>query len=238
VLYVNLITAVTLGMMLAAEPPEATVMDKSPRRPGKRLLGKVVIWRVLFVCTVMVIIVECFFWWGDTLGLPLCERRAEAFNALVFMEIGYAWACRYVKEPSFQIKAFKENMWCYPSIVITVALQCLLTYTPGLNKFFSMCGMGGLAWARVLVAMVVVYIIVEVEKALVDPLLMPMMRPVLKTVKKFTPKFLQVKTLEDAREEQRKHDHPEHHHSYSMHSMTNQAVGIRGVPQNAANGTH
>ena len=100
-------------MMLAAEPPEATIMDKAPRRPGKRRLGKVVIWRVLFVCTIMVIIVEGYFYWGATLGLPVCELRAEAFNVLVFMEIGYAWACRYVKEPSYKPKSFKENMWCY-----------------------------------------------------------------------------------------------------------------------------
>jgi magnesium-transporting ATPase (P-type) len=36
VLYVNLITAVTLGMMLAAEPVESTTMDKPPRRPVSR----------------------------------------------------------------------------------------------------------------------------------------------------------------------------------------------------------
>jgi magnesium-transporting ATPase (P-type) len=38
VLYVNLVTACTLGIMLAAEPPEPNVMDRPPRRPGKRLL--------------------------------------------------------------------------------------------------------------------------------------------------------------------------------------------------------
>lgn len=38
VLYVNLVTACTLGIMLAAEPAEPCVMDRPPRRPGKRLL--------------------------------------------------------------------------------------------------------------------------------------------------------------------------------------------------------
>jgi magnesium-transporting ATPase (P-type) len=33
-----LVTACTLGIMLAAEPPEPNVMDRPPRRPGKRLL--------------------------------------------------------------------------------------------------------------------------------------------------------------------------------------------------------
>lgn len=61
---------------------------------GKRLLGKVVLWRILFICTLMVILIEAVYYWGQTLGHPLCELRSEAFNLLVFMEIGYAWTCR------------------------------------------------------------------------------------------------------------------------------------------------
>ncbi len=43
-LLVNLITSVTLGIALAAEPPEPTVMKKPPRRAGKRLVGKLLLW--------------------------------------------------------------------------------------------------------------------------------------------------------------------------------------------------
>lgn len=43
-LYVNLITAITMGMMLAAEPAEDDIMSRPPRRPGKRLLGKLILW--------------------------------------------------------------------------------------------------------------------------------------------------------------------------------------------------
>jgi hypothetical protein len=53
-----------------------------------------VLWRILFICTLMVILIEAVYYWGQTLGHPLCELRSEAFNLLVFMEIGYAWTCR------------------------------------------------------------------------------------------------------------------------------------------------
>jgi hypothetical protein len=33
-----------MGMMLAAEPAEDDIMQRPPRRPGKRLLGKLVLW--------------------------------------------------------------------------------------------------------------------------------------------------------------------------------------------------
>jgi hypothetical protein len=80
---------------------------------------------------------------------------------------------------------------CWVSIAVTAALQVCLTYIPGLNGFFGMSeGMFGIQWARVLVCMVVVYIVVEIEKALVDPLLMPMVSPVLDFLEEHTPKFL------------------------------------------------
>ena len=146
VLYVNLVTAITMGMALAAEPAEPDAMSKPPRRcgcvcvlfcvcvcvracvarelrglekngsarqracgqmrecaltplhtraphkqtkrPGKRLLGKLVMWRCAFVSGLIVILVLGMYGWGLSTGLPLSLRRAEAFNTLVFCEIG------------------------------------------------------------------------------------------------------------------------------------------------------
>lgn len=53
-------------------------------------------------------------------------------------------------------------------------------------------GMYGIQWVRVLVAMVIVYVVVEIEKALVDPLLMPMVSPVIDFIEEHSPKFLRI----------------------------------------------
>jgi magnesium-transporting ATPase (P-type) len=191
VLYVNLVTAVTMGIMLAAEPPEPNVMDRPPRRPGKRLLGKLVLWRCVFVTHLLVILVLGSFAWGMNEGLSLDRRRAEAFNVLVFGEIGYAITTRFIKATTFHTRALRGNRWCYLSIGITAALQVFLTYTPGINAFLHMSeGMSGIQWARALVSMVIVYVVVEVEKRLVDPVLMPVVRPVLQFIEDHTPDWL------------------------------------------------
>ena len=78
--------------------------------------------------------------------------------------------------------------------VIATQTQVFVTYVPGVNGFFHMSGMDGIQWARVVVATFVVYVIVEVEKALVDPLFMPILRPVLAWLEDHTPDFLSVRT--------------------------------------------
>lgn len=70
--------------------------------------------------------------------------------------------------------------------------QVFLTMTPRVNAFFSMEAMAGLQWLRVFVCMVIVYAVVEVEKALVDPLLMPLIKPLLRWCEAHTPQWLSV----------------------------------------------
>jgi hypothetical protein len=77
------------------------------------------------------------------------------------------------------------------------------------NKFFGMCGMGGWAWLRTIVAMIIIFIIAEVEKALVDPVLAPIYRPILAGLEKVTPKWLQNSARQEQEDALRAFDHPQ-----------------------------
>ena len=181
VLYVNMITSVTMGLMLAMEPCEDTIMSRPPRRKGKRLFGKLVMWNCLWVSALLVTCVIGTFAWhlrvnpaderrsgADSSDPRINKARAEAFNMLVFAEIAYALNCRYVKSTSIRKELFTGNKWCWIAIAVTVALQILLTYTPGVNEVFNNAPIDGVSWARILVGSVIVFFIVEV---LVHPLL-------------------------------------------------------------------
>jgi hypothetical protein len=58
-------------------------MNRPPRRPGKRLLGKLILWRCFFVSVLLVVCVLGMYEWGNVEGRTLGQRRAEAFNTLV-----------------------------------------------------------------------------------------------------------------------------------------------------------
>jgi len=47
--------------MLAMEPAEPSIMERPPRRRGKRLFGRMVAWHCVYVCALIVICVESVF---------------------------------------------------------------------------------------------------------------------------------------------------------------------------------
>ena len=148
VLYVNMITSVTMGLMLAMEPAEATIMERPPRRKGKRLFGRMVMWHCVFVAALIVTSVLLNFQWeldrhpkavveanatatagsrraGGSSNIPsrVLKARACAFNMLVFGEIAFAINCRFIRESSISMKTLTGNKWCWVAILITVVLQ-------------------------------------------------------------------------------------------------------------------
>ncbi|GBF96342.1 carbonate dehydratase [Raphidocelis subcapitata] len=198
VLLVNLVTSVTLGLALAAEPPEPDAMRRPPRRAGKRLVGKLLLWRMFFVCHVIVALVIGMFAWGVN-TYTLGQRRAEAFCVLVGAQITYFVSCRFLKLSTLHPRVLRRNKVAPWSIAATAGVMVLLVMTPHLNAFFSMEALGGLAWLRAIVCMLVVYGVVEAEKALVDPFFMPILRPAFRWAEAHTPGWLSVNALNPAR---------------------------------------
>jgi len=192
VLYVNMITSVTMGLMLAMEPAESDIMARPPRRKGKRLFGKLVMWHCVFVTAVIVTLVIAGFAWNlrdnpkderrvsaVTDDPRINEARAEAFNVLVFCEIAYALNCRFVKHTSINVKLITGNMWCWVAIAVTSILQIFLTYTPGVNDVFNNAPIHGASWARIAVAFLITFFSVELMKAFGPKLLLPIVQPIL-----------------------------------------------------------
>uniref|UniRef100_A0A7R9Z7E3 Cation-transporting P-type ATPase C-terminal domain-containing protein n=1 Tax=Chlamydomonas euryale TaxID=1486919 RepID=A0A7R9Z7E3_9CHLO len=205
VLYVNMVTACTMGMSLAVEPAEPGVMNKPPRRIGKRLLGKLVLWRCVFVCVILVILVLGMYEWAlstvpeeYSADKKVNLARAEAFNVLVFCEIGYCLTTRFIKMSTFHPRVFKGNYVIFLTMALTAGMQVFITYVPGFQWFFNMPdGIAPISWARVFVCMVVVYIVVEIEKRLVDPVMMPIIRPCFGFIYRHSPKFFKMDADED-----------------------------------------
>ncbi len=94
ILWVNMVTAVTLALALAFEPAENNLMRRPPRPPTEPLLSSFLVWRTVFVSILLVSGTFGLYLWYREHGADLRLARTVAVNTLVFFEIFYLFNCR------------------------------------------------------------------------------------------------------------------------------------------------
>ena len=87
ILWINMTTAVLLGLMLAFEPIEQGIMNRPPRPPSMPLLTPAVMWRIGIVSALLLAGSFGLFMWELKQGNSLAYARTVAANLFVFGEI-------------------------------------------------------------------------------------------------------------------------------------------------------
>jgi magnesium-transporting ATPase (P-type) len=165
ILWVNMITAVTLALSLVFEPAEPGVMRRPPRETDAPLLSGFMIWRILFVSLIMVVGTFGLFIWERSQGTDIAAARTVAVNMLVVFEAYYLLSTRYLLDPVLNARGLLGNPKVPLSIVLVMLFQLLFTYAPPMQLFFGSAPIDGAAWGRILVIGVSVLVLVELEKA-------------------------------------------------------------------------
>jgi len=167
ILWVNMVTAVTLALALAFERPEPEAMRQPPRNPREPLLTRFMLWRIVFVSVLLVAGSFGLFLWELERGMPLDAARTAAVNALVMGEIFYLFNCRRLTAPVVGWSRLLGNRAVLVAIGILVVLQGLFTYLPLLQTLFATTPLDLATWGRILLFGVIVYGGVELEKAII-----------------------------------------------------------------------
>jgi magnesium-transporting ATPase (P-type) len=167
ILWVNMVTAVTLALALAFERPEPEAMRQPPRNPREPLLTRFMLWRIGFVTVLLVAGSLGLFLWELARDMPLDVARTAAINALVMGEIFYLFNCRRLTAPVVGWSGLVGNRAVLIAIGLLVVLQGLFTYLPVLQALFATAALDLAAWGRILVFGIVVYSVVEIEKAVI-----------------------------------------------------------------------
>jgi len=164
ILWINLITASTLGITLAFEPTEINTMCRSPRSRTEPLLTSVLAWHsivvsILFVCAVLGVYTYSVAR-GDTLELA----RTIALNTLVVLEIFQLFFIRNIYATSLTWKAVRGNKFVWSSIIIIILAQLSLTYLPFLQSIFHTEAISFFDSMLILTLGIVFFAIIEIEK--------------------------------------------------------------------------
>lgn len=163
ILWINMTTAVCLGLMLAFEPQEPDVMDRPPRDPRAPIMTAEIIRRTFLVGIMLVTGVFGLFhlelWAGGTLE----QARTTATAVLVIGELFYLFNCRSLTKSIFSI-GFFTNRWLLWGCALMMLLQGLFTYAPFMNAFFESAPLPLRSWFFIAGTGALISAVVAVEK--------------------------------------------------------------------------
>jgi magnesium-transporting ATPase (P-type) len=137
ILWVNMVTAILLGLTLAFEPMEPGAMARPPGAKGKGVLDRFLVWRIALTSVLMLIGVKFTLHWMLARGAGVEEARTLVVNALVAMEIFYLFSVRYLHMTSLTWTGLLGTPAVLIGVAGTVLLQLAFTYLPLLNDLFG-----------------------------------------------------------------------------------------------------
>jgi magnesium-transporting ATPase (P-type) len=164
ILWVNMITAVTLALAIAFEPAEANVMRRPPRDPSEPLLSGFLVWRIVLVSVLLVAACFGLFVWEIQRGASLEAGRTVAVNMLVAGEMLYLLNSRYVYDSVLSRPGLFGNRYALFAIAMLAAVQLVFTYAPFMQGWFGTAAIDHEAWLRIMVCATGIFFIVEGEK--------------------------------------------------------------------------
>lgn len=154
ILWINMITAVTLALTLAFEPAERDLMQRPPRSPKEPILTPFLLWRVAFVSLILVSGTFGLFLWEREHGASIELARGVAVNTLVMFEIFYLFSARYLQSPSFTLDGITGNRYILYAVGFLLVMQ----------NVFGIAPLGLTQWLRIIPVAASVFVLVEIEK--------------------------------------------------------------------------
>ncbi|WP_133612582.1 HAD-IC family P-type ATPase [Dongia mobilis] len=164
ILWINLVTSVTLGLVLAFEPAEPGIMRRRPRRPDAPLLSRFLVWRLALVSFLFMGGVLSVFFFALARGEGVEVARTMVVNVIVVMEIFYLFNVRYLHTTSFSLTGILGTRSVLVAVGIVTAGQIAFTYLPFMNWAFATAPLGVADAALVIALGILLLVVLEIEK--------------------------------------------------------------------------
>lgn len=163
ILWVNMITAVTISLALAFENLEKGAMNRPPRPRHAPLLNRYYVFRIVYVS--IIIGMACLFIFNNLINQGYNQALASTIvlNVIVFAELFYLYNCKSEKDPAFSKDFFKNKV----ALLVTALLiffELAITYIPIFNIALGTAPMSLTDWSIPISIGIIVFIVVEIEK--------------------------------------------------------------------------
>lgn len=162
-LFINMTTAVLLGMTLAFEPKEDNVMGRPPRQPSQPILTFELLMRTGLMSLLILIGGFGLFEWAKWRGMSEAQARTVAVSLVVFAEMFYLFNCRSLVDSIWKIGWF-TNRWLWLGVGVMSLVQVIFVNAPIMNRLFQSEPLDLIAWAAVVGVSLAIAWIVAMEK--------------------------------------------------------------------------
>ncbi len=167
ILWMNMATSTTLSFGLAFEPGEKGMMRRRPRAPGQHVLDLHAVWRIAFVGILIACSAFVLEAWMQPRGYSSDLIRTVLLQTLVTAQWVYMFNCRVMDRFPLTREVFvNKGLWIVSGVLLL--LQLALIYLPVMNQLFGTVPMPLKFWGITLVVGAMIFVIVEIEKWLVN----------------------------------------------------------------------
>lgn len=164
ILWVNLITAVTLGIALAFEPTEKYTMCRPPRERHEPLLNGSLVWHIVFVSLLFLCGVFGTYHYAIDRGYSVELARTIALNTLVVMEIFHLFFIRNIYSTSLTWQGVRGTKVVWSVVIAITAAQFAITYLPILQSVFTTESIPIFDGLLIVGVGIALFTIIEIEK--------------------------------------------------------------------------
>ncbi len=160
ILWINMSTAVLLGLMLVFEPKEDGIMNRPPRDPNKPILTKPLVYQMFIVGFYMLVSSFVLFNYYSSNGYSLEYARTVAVNVFVFIELFYLFNCKELTKSVFQTDIL-NNKYLLGGAATMSFVQILFTHTSTMNSIFKTEPLEFSTWIVIILTSFCVIFVVE-----------------------------------------------------------------------------
>ncbi|MCL2625966.1 MAG: cation-transporting P-type ATPase [Cystobacterineae bacterium] len=163
ILWVNMVTSITLSLALAFEPAEPGIMRRAPRNAAESLLSRYFIWRIFFVSVLIGGMTLALGVWLLGLGYSEAQVRTLSLQTIVMCQAFHLFNSRSIRQPAYALHFF-GNKAVFVVCGLMLLLQLAVVYLPFMNNVFGTVPLGWIEWLPPLALGTLVFFVVEVEK--------------------------------------------------------------------------
>lgn len=173
VLWVNMVTAITLAFAFAFEPAEDGIMRRKPRNPDAGIVAARHVVQILLVSLTIAAVTIIIFRWRIDVGDDLQTARTLATTVLVVCQVFYLFNVKSLDGLSLRPSVLFKNRIAWLMVGLLTLLQVAFVYAPPMHAVFDTTLLSPFYLLITVTAGVTVFLLTELLKLLLSAVWRP-----------------------------------------------------------------